>query len=91
MIVITESYLWKIVMKFKFALVTLMIAPLMLTACGKKEEANNADAAQQEQAASTVSTEVTPEQQAAIDAVDQPNLGEDNTDAASEVAASQAQ
>ena len=80
-------------MKFKLTLAALIIAPIMLTACAKKEEANNAE--QQEQAASTVATQTTPEQQAAIDAIDKPNLDEKNTyvveGAASEVAASEAQ
>ncbi|KXZ72711.1 hypothetical protein AVENLUH5627_00988 [Acinetobacter venetianus] len=80
-------------MKFKLTLAALIIAPIMLTACAKKEEANNAE--HQEQAASTVATQTTPEQQAAIDAIDKPNLDEKNTDVvegvASEVAASEAQ
>ncbi|MCH7393206.1 hypothetical protein MMP66_02800 [Acinetobacter dispersus] len=80
-------------MKFKLTLVALIIAPIMLTACAKKEEAKNAE--QQDQAASAVSTQTSPEQQAAIDAIDKPNLDENNTDvavhgAASEVAASEA-
>ncbi|ENX43240.1 hypothetical protein [Acinetobacter sp. NIPH 2100] len=79
-------------MKFKLTLAALIIAPIMLTACAKKEEAKNAE--QQDQAASAVSTQTTPEQQAAIDAIDKPNLDENNTDvaehAASEVAASEA-
>ncbi|USA45255.1 hypothetical protein NDN11_11025 [Acinetobacter sp. C26M] len=80
-------------MKFKLTLAALIIAPIMLTACAKKDEAKNAE--QQDQAASAVSTQTTPEQQAAIDAIDKPNLDENNTDvaehaAASEVAASEA-
>lgn len=79
-------------MKFKFTLAALIIAPIMFTACAKKEEAKNAE--QQEQTASAVSTQTTPEQQAAIDALDKPNLDEKNTEvapnAASEVAASEA-
>ena len=80
-------------MKFKLTLAALIIAPIMLTACAKKEEAKNAE--QQDQAASAVSTQTSPEQQAAIDAIDKPNLDENNTDlaehgAASEVAASEA-
>ncbi|QHH97365.1 hypothetical protein [Acinetobacter dispersus] len=80
-------------MKFKLTLAALIIAPIMLTACAKKEEAKNAE--QQDQAASAVSTQTSPEQQAAIDAIDKPNLDENNTDVAehsvaSEVAASEA-
>ena len=83
-------------MKFKLTLAALIIAPIMLSACAKKDESKNAE--QQDQAASAVSTQstqTTPEQQAAIDAIDKPNLDEHNSDvaehgAASEVAASQA-
>ena len=77
----------------KLTLAALIIAPIMLTACGKKEEAKNVE--QQEQVASEVSAPTTPEQQAAIDAIDKPILDEKNTDvnetAASEVAASEVQ
>ena len=77
----------------KLTLAALIIAPIMLTACGKKEEAKNVE--QQEPVASEVSAPTTPEQQAAIDAIDKPNLDEKNTDvvesAASEVAASEVQ
>ncbi|ENX57228.1 MULTISPECIES: hypothetical protein [Acinetobacter] len=80
-------------MKFKLTLAALIIAPIMLTACAKKEEAKNAE--QQDQTAAAVSTQTSPEQQAAIDAIDKPNLDENNTDvaeqgAASEVATSEA-
>ena len=75
-------------MKFKLTLAALMIAPIMFTACAKKDEAKNA-----EQAA-PAAIETTPEQQAAIDAIDKPNLDENNTDvvmdAASEVEESEA-
>ncbi|EPR87772.1 hypothetical protein L313_0289 [Acinetobacter haemolyticus CIP 64.3 = MTCC 9819] len=59
----------------------------MLTACAKKEEAKNA-----EQAAEVESVQTSPEQQAAIDAIDKPILDEKNTDVEdAEVAASEAQ
>ncbi|WAU74682.1 hypothetical protein [Acinetobacter sp. TR11] len=59
-------------MKMKLTLAALIIAPIMLTACGKKEEAKNVE--QQEQVASEVSAPTTPEQQAAINAIDKPEL-----------------
>ena len=79
-------------MKFKLTLAALIIAPIMLTACAKKEEAKNAEPQEQ----TTSVTQTSPEHQAAIDAIDKPNLDENNTDvteegAASEVAASEAQ
>ncbi|MBH2001564.1 MAG: hypothetical protein I8H98_04760 [Moraxellaceae bacterium] len=79
-------------MKLKLTLAALIIAPMMLTACGKKEEAKNVE--QQEQVASEVSAPTTPEQQAAIAAIDKPELQETKTaevvSPASEVAASEA-
>ncbi|KHN67623.1 hypothetical protein AV645_04605 [Acinetobacter calcoaceticus] len=79
-------------MNLKLTFAALLIVPMMLTACAKKDEASQAG---QESAASTaVSEKVTPEQQAAIDAIDKPVLDEKNTDvvegsASSEVAASE--
>lgn len=69
-------------MKFNLALVALLVAPLALTACSKQEKA---PAAEQGSTSAVVETEtasetVTPEQQAAIDALDQPVLDEKNTD-----------
>ncbi|APR70127.1 MULTISPECIES: hypothetical protein [Acinetobacter] len=75
-------------MNLKLTLIALMVAPtVMLTACAKKEEAKNA-----EQAAEVESVQTSPEQQAAIDAIDKPILDEKNTDVEdAEVAASEAQ
>ena len=79
-------------MKLKLTLAALIIVPMMLTACGKKEEAKNVE--QQEQVASDVSAPTTPEQQAAIAAIDKPELQETKTaevvSPASEVDASEA-
>ncbi len=70
-------------MKFKYALVALIIAPLALTACSKQEKA---PASEQTSTSSTSSEseKVTPEQQAAIDALDKPVLDEKNTDVPAE-------
>lgn len=75
-------------MNLKLTLIALMVAPtVMLTACAKKEEAKNT-----EQAAEVKSVQTSPEQQAAIDAIDKPILDEKNTDVEdAEVAASEAQ
>lgn len=83
-------------MNLKLTFAAVLIVPMMLTACAKKDEASQAG---QESAASTaastaVSEKVTPEQQAAIDAIDKPVLDEKNTDvvegsAPSEAAASE--
>ena len=70
-------------MKFKFALVALMIAPLALTACSKQDKA---PASEQTSASSASSETVTPEQKAAIDALDKPVLDEKNTDVPAEKA-----
>lgn len=79
-------------MKFKLTLAALIIAPLMLTACAKQEEAKNTEQPEQ---TSTVATQTTPEQQAAIDALDKPNVSEETSapveSPTSEVAASEIQ
>jgi len=56
---------------------------LALTACAKQE---NAPAAEAEASAAVADETVTPEQQAAIDAIDQPVLDEKNTDIPAEIA-----
>ncbi|OTH00638.1 hypothetical protein [Acinetobacter sp. ANC 4973] len=63
-------------MNLKLTLAALLIAPLALTACVKKDEAPKNETAE------TVAVEekVTPEQQAVIDSIDQPVLDEKNTD-----------
>ncbi|MDC4698784.1 hypothetical protein OHV78_10940 [Acinetobacter baumannii] len=78
-------------MNLKLTFAALLIAPMMLTACAKKEEATQAG---QDAASTAVADKVTPEQQAAIDALDKPVLDEKNTDvvegsASSESAASE--
>jgi len=78
-------------MNLKLTFAALLIVPMMLTACAKKEEATQAG---QDAASTAVADKVTPEQQAAIDALDKPVLDEKNTDvvegsASSEAAASE--
>lgn len=73
------------VMKFKFALVALMIAPLALTACSKQEKVPASEQTSASEATSTASENITPEQQAAIDAIDKPVLDEKNTDVPAEL------
>jgi outer membrane murein-binding lipoprotein Lpp len=70
-------------MKLKITLAALILGPLLLTGCGKKEAPAEAGA---EQVATTEATTVTAEQQAAIDAIDQPVMDENNTDVPAEVA-----
>ena len=78
-------------MNLKLTLAALLIVPVMLTACAKKEESSKAG---QDAASTAVSDKVTPEQQATIDSLDKPVLDEKNTDvvegsAQSEAAASE--
>lgn len=78
-------------MNLKLTLAALLIVPVMLTACAKKEESSKAG---QDAASTAVSDKVTPEQQATIDLLDKPVLDEKNTDvvegsASSEAAASE--
>ncbi|MBD1220189.1 hypothetical protein IDM30_08900 [Acinetobacter seifertii] len=77
-------------MNLKLTLAALLIVPVMLTACGKKEESSKAG----QDASTAVADKVTPEQQATIDSLDKPVLDEKNTDvveggASSEPAASE--
>lgn len=65
-------------MNLKLTLAALLIAPLALTACAKKDEAPKTDAAVEEK--------VSQEQQAAIDSLDKPVMDEKNTDVPTEVA-----
>ncbi|AJB48460.1 MULTISPECIES: hypothetical protein [Acinetobacter calcoaceticus/baumannii complex] len=64
-------------MNLKLTLAALLIVPVMLTACAKKEESSKAG---QDAASTGVSDKVTPEQQATIDSLDKPVLDEKNTD-----------
>lgn len=73
-------------MNVKLTLAALLIAPLMLTACAKKDDAPKTDAATSGAVAPVESDKVTPEQQAAIDSLDKPVLDEKNTDVPAEVA-----
>lgn len=78
-------------MNLKLTLAALLIVPVMLTACAKKEESSKAG---QDAASTAVSDKVTPEQQATIDSLDKPVLDEKNTNvvegsASSEAAASE--
>ena len=75
-------------MNLKLTLAALLIVPLALTACAKKDEAPKNETAETAETAETVAVneKITPEQQAAIDAIDQPILDEHNTDVAPEIA-----
>lgn len=70
-------------MNLKLVLAALIIAPLALTACSKKEEASKAET---EASAPVADVQTPPEQQAAIDALDKPVLDEKNTDVPAEIA-----
>ena len=76
-------------MYLKLTFAALLIVPMMLTACAKKKRLKQA-----KMRSTAVADKVTPEQQAAIDALDKPVLDEKNTDvvegsASSETAASE--
>lgn len=72
------------VMKQQLALAALLATSLTLAACSKQEQApaSEADAS----VVVTESAQATPEQQAAIDAIDKPVLDEKNTDVPAEIA-----
>ena len=78
-------------MYLKLTFAALLIVPMMLTACAKKKRRLKRS---KDAASTAVADKVTPEQQAAIDALDKPVLDEKNTDvvegsASSETAASE--
>ncbi|MEJ5137019.1 MULTISPECIES: hypothetical protein [Acinetobacter] len=73
-------------MKFKFTLAALLIAPLAFTACSKQEKASASEQTSSSEAASAESANTSAEQQAVIDALDQPVLDEKNTDVPAEKA-----
>ena len=70
-------------MNFKVIFATLLIVPLVLglSACSKPEQAPASETTPPDTSAT-----VTPEQQAAIDAIDKPVLDEKNTDISAEKA-----
>ena len=72
-------------MNLKLTFAALLIVPLALTACAKKDEAPKNETAETAETVA-VNEKITPEQQAAIDGIDQPILDEHNTDVAPEIA-----
>lgn len=73
-------------MKSKFALVACLTLPLLFAACSKQESAPAAEQTATSEVVVEESENVTPEQQAAIDSIDQPVLDENNTDIPESVA-----
>lgn len=71
-------------MNQKLTLAALLAASLAFTACAKKDD--NATATTADATAAVASEQISAEQQAAIDAIDQPVLDENNTDVPEEVA-----
>ena len=64
------------------AITVLLAASLALTACAKKDSPEQLE---QEASAATVTEQITPEQQAAIDSIDKPILDQKNSDVPAEV------
>ncbi|WP_312159214.1 hypothetical protein [Acinetobacter sp.] len=69
-------------MNLKLTLAALVILPLTLAACAKKDEAPKTETA----ASAAADQQTTAEQQKAIDALDKPVLDEKNTDVPAEIA-----
>ncbi|WP_180000444.1 hypothetical protein [Acinetobacter sp. YH12239] len=72
-------------MKLQLSVIALLAASLAMTACSKQESAPAADQASTSEVAVEAS-DISAEQQAAIDAIDQPLQDENNTDVPEEVA-----
>ncbi len=70
-------------MKFKFTLLAVLLAPLAFTACSKQQDSTTTANAQTQETQTEV---ISAEQQAAIDAIDQPIMDKNNTDVPAEVA-----
>ncbi|NHC03980.1 hypothetical protein G9F31_09380 [Acinetobacter sp. 187] len=73
-------------MTLKSIALVCLFTPIVLTACSKQESAPAAQQTSASEAESQSSDQLTPEQQAAIDALDQPVLDEKNTDIPESVA-----
>ena len=67
-------------MNFKLSIAALILIPLALTACSKQESAPAAEQSSASEIVVDESSQVTAEQQAAIDAIDQPEQDKNNTD-----------
>ena len=72
-------------MNLKYVWVALISAPLFLAACSKPEKATTTEQGATSEVAVETSNTVTPEQQAAIDAIDKPIQDEHNTDVPTEI------
>lgn len=73
-------------MNSKLVLVACLVLPLTFAACSKQESAPAADQAATSEVVVEESANVSPEQQAAIDALDKPLQDENNTDIPESVA-----
>ncbi len=73
------------IMKLQLGVIALLAATLAMTACSKQESAPAADQTSTSEVAVEAS-DISAEQQAAIDAIDQPLQDENNTDVPEEVA-----
>lgn len=73
-------------MNSKLVLAACLAFPLTFAACSKQEKAPAADQAATSEVVVEESSNVTPEQQAAIDALDKPLQDENNTDIPESVA-----
>lgn len=73
-------------MNFKLSITALILIPFALTACSKQESAPVAEQGSASEVVVVDSSQVTPEQQAAIDAIDQPEQDKNNTDIPAEIA-----
>lgn len=71
-------------MNLKLALAAFLVVPLTLTACSKQDKAPASEKTDTSAEVSTSAASVSPEQQAAIDAIDKPELDEKNTDVPAE-------
>lgn len=73
-------------MNLKRSIAALILIPFVLIACSKQDNAPVSEQAGTSEAVVDSSSQVTPEQQAAIDSLDKPEQDENNTDIPAEIA-----
>ena len=78
--------LFGIAMAFKIITMTLLVLPLTLAACSKQDQAPASHESSASEVQAQQDVKITPEQQAAIDALDKPLQDEKNTDVPASVA-----
>lgn len=73
-------------MNLKISIAAIILIPFALSACQKQDSTSTSEQGSASEIVVDESSQVTPEQQAAIDAIDQPVQDKNNTDIPAEIA-----